>query len=480
MPHVKRQKIKIKLQVILATLLLVVGFFVSNNSSQAAIGLQIGTSTLILNNGENLMYGNINGSSDAGSNLLLLKNASSPKFLITSSGNVGIGTTGPGEKLDVLNGNIQISGNGTHLILNPSSGLQSGIGWKSPGLSFSFALNDNSSGVTNQSGSSYGGYMLLNSTAGSEGFHFINKPAGGSDTEAFTIQGTTGNVGIGATNPGARLDIVTTDNALNFRIKNDTTGGIFPMRFENMIGNTGNSLRQFVTSGNADTNVGNPVLGWITSYAIEYSGAYAATIAPSQFKGWQWMVYDGSAYAARMNLSAGGNLGIGTTAPNDIFSIGNSGAAPAGSAKTGHNFTSTYLTTDDYALVNYGIVKTLISSGSSAFYSTSTPTTSLGTVGSYTAANALCSATVTSSHVCTSGEILNTITAGQAGNIPVGSTLWINNGPPAYTANANDCIGWTSSVSTDFGAVWNRPSGYADGFGSLNRCNIARKFACCK
>ena len=61
-----------------------------------------------------------------------------------------------------------------------------------------------------------------------------------------------------------------------------------------------------------------------------------------------------------------GNIGINNASPNDIFSIGNSGSAPAGSPNTGHNFTSTYLTADDYALTNYGLVKTLIASATSS------------------------------------------------------------------------------------------------------------------
>jgi hypothetical protein len=67
-----------------------------------------------------------------------------------------------------------------------------------------------------------------------------------------------------------------------------------------------------------------------------------------------------------LSLNSAGNVGVGTTAPNDTFSIGNAGSAPAGSAATGHNFTSTYLGTDDYALTNYGLVKTLIASATSS------------------------------------------------------------------------------------------------------------------
>ncbi len=462
MPHVKRQKIKIKLQVILATLLLVVGFFVSNNSSQAAIGLQIGTSTLILNNGENLMYGNINGSSDAGSNLLLLKNASSPKFLITSSGNVGIGTTGPGEKLDVLNGNIQISGNGTHLILNPSSGLQSGIGWKSPGLSFSFALNDNSSGVTNQSGSSYGGYMLLNSTAGSEGFHFINKPAGGSDTEAFTIQGTTGNVGIGTTNPQQVLSV--NGNILtNSMLVVGATGG--------------NGLLLNATGSNygAIQNVASSTwgLGW-------GAGSISNTIV-----------------GTALSWNSAGNVGIGTTAPNDIFSIGNTGVAPAGSSNTGHNFTSTYLSADNYALANTGYVKSLIAAAtstiststgmvSSIFVTIASSTGSLSYTGGYVgydAGNKICNAALTGSHFCRTDEIVYLIQANGASSFSAinGLDAWIADGPPGYTGvvSADDCGGWVDSTNNKLGHFWIFASS-GGGRGSLSSCDTIKKITCCK
>jgi|GEM_PF-1900217 len=187
-------------------------------------------------------------------------------------------------------------------------------------------------------------------------------------------------------------------------------------------------------------------------------------------------------YGNSIIINSSNNVGIGTTVPNDIFSIGNSGAAPAGSINTGHNYTNTYLSSDTYALANVGYVNSLLlTSGGLAVYSTSTPLTYQGAVGSYTAANALCAAVVTGAHVCTSEEMLNTVNKGQGGNIPVGSSLWINNGPPGYTANANDCQGWTNSATTFYGAQWNRPnSGYVDGFGSLNHCDLARKFACCK
>ena len=114
-----------------------------------------------------------------------------------------------------------------------------------------------------------------------------------------------------------------------------------------------------------------------------------------------------------------------------------------------------------------------------AKYATSTTATYDGSRGGYTAANALCSAQAPGSHVCTAGEILYTINAGLTATIPFNSTLWVTTGPPGFTANANDCLGWTSNTATDYGAVWIKFAS-GDGLGSLNACNVARKYACCK
>ncbi|HBA36686.1 TPA: hypothetical protein DCZ15_02305 [Candidatus Falkowbacteria bacterium] len=104
-----------------------------------------------------------------------------------------------------------------------------------------------------------------------------------------------------------------------------------------------------------------------------YVGYYSGTLALQgrSGKGISFNVNNdtfGSGTAMLLDIS--GRLGIGTTAPNDIFSITNSGvAAPAGSSGTGHNYADTYLSEDDYALANYGLVKTLIA-GTSGTYET--------------------------------------------------------------------------------------------------------------
>jgi hypothetical protein len=123
-------------------------------------------------------------------------------------------------------------------------------------------------------------------------------------------------------------------------------------------------------------------------------------------------------------------------------------------------------------------VLTALPSGIS-HYVTSTPVTYNGNQGGYSAVNAMCDALVTGSHVCTAEEILQTINSGNSASIPNSTTLWINNGPPGYTTNANDCIGWTNAASTSFAPVWVKLAS-GDGFGALERCNASRSYACCK
>ncbi|HTM67767.1 MAG TPA: hypothetical protein VL426_00570 [Candidatus Binatia bacterium] len=114
-----------------------------------------------------------------------------------------------------------------------------------------------------------------------------------------------------------------------------------------------------------------------------------------------------------------------------------------------------------------------------------------GAILSYIGADNKCNdiangASFLGSHVCKVDEILESIQCGQAGD-PIrtlgGNNAWINGGPPGInTANANDCIGWTSAAPTSFGRVWvfDNTTG---GFGTLTGCNIGSpglKIACCK
>lgn len=87
-------------------------------------------------------------------------------------------------------------------------------------------------------------------------------------------------------------------------------------------------------------------------------------------------------------------------------------------------------------------------------------------------------------HVCTSEEILESIKCSVDGDpirgVVDGTSAWINGGPPGFTANANDCQGWTSSAANAYGRYWifNLASG---GRGTTTSCNSPGiPFACCR
>jgi len=61
-----------------------------------------------------------------------------------------------------------------------------------------------------------------------------------------------------------------------------------------------------------------------------------------------------------------------------------------------------------------------------------------------------------------------------------GLNAWISEGAPGYTANANDCAGWTNnSNSLYLGSFWYFDSN-GGGNGSLINCSLQKSIACCE
>jgi len=79
-------------------------------------------------------------------------------------------------------------------------------------------------------------------------------------------------------------------------------------------------------------------------------------------------------------------------------------------------------------------------------------------------------------HVCTSAEILKSINCGM--DIKTAGLVYarISNGPPGYTAPANDCKGWTDNSGNVLSDIWN----FQNNQGWATTCNLSRPFACCK
>ena len=152
----------------------------SLNTNQAKIGYLSGLNTdLTLQNlvGSTSLVSSAQTKVIAGTNTLF-ENSGSESMRIDSSGNVGIGTTSPADKLDILNGNLNIaagyylkSGTRTSIMLDRGSDAR---------MVF----------TTLYQGATTGGYEF------STGYSGVK----------FLIQGD-GNVGIGTTSPSAKLDI---------------------------------------------------------------------------------------------------------------------------------------------------------------------------------------------------------------------------------------------------------------------------------
>ncbi len=432
----------------------------------------------------------IRDDSNSANVLMIESGAGANAFYIKSGGNVGIGTTTPAAKLSVSGGNTFINDaaitsgtpkaaitkeyldsalavtqsaywnlSGSNLYASSTS-WNIGIGTASPGgkLEIKTASNDvlklnrdgwvggeeanilfSHNGTYNAKIGSWvegGGSMVA--------LRFFTVDAG-AQSQKMVIRGN-GNVGIGTTNPSSKFNVIA---------ENDGDGIVI--------------RRNAATDGNyAD-------LRFSLTTSDTYNGAtFIRTYRGPGGSGDNDMLFNVGGNNALM-IKDSGKIGIGTTTPDSdkIVTIWG-GNLILKDAIIGAGSDAQLAATKGYV----DSVINALPSGIASFV-TSTPVAYNGSRGGYSSANALCSALVAGSHVCTAEEILQTINSGATANIPTSTTLWINNGPPGYTVNANDCIGWTDAGSTSFAPVWVKLAS-GDGFGALDRCNSTRRYACCK
>ena len=224
---------------------------------------------------------------------------------LTTTGNVGIGTTSPTQALQLQRGWIY-----TPYTASATDGYQLGLGntkgylWRNFAggnahqagylqdtmvLSNNWYLDDNAADVIPASGSATSAILL------NKGNIFMSTGAVNTVPNVkLTLQGSTGNVGIGTTAPAATLDVNGSINASGNIVAKAPAGGF-----------TG-SLLQYAGSN------------FIQTYYNNIDDAmYIQSVGFPNSKS----VIRNAASGAALTMLANGNVGIGTTAPGSLLTV---------------------------------------------------------------------------------------------------------------------------------------------------------------
>ena len=229
--------------------------------------------------------------------------SSAMRFVIDTSGNVGIGTTSPLSTLSVA-GNLAVGsyGGGASTTAAPSNGLivsgNVGIGTTSPISYFDVRVGANERFVVANPLNVAGAVQLLASNDANTVVVPMEMRA-----SQFTMNG--GNVGIGTTSPQSSLQLGT-----------DLTFGYnWPrINFNSYFNGTNNILLTTNSSAAIEEDYTNGGLGFFTG-----SSGTAGSVA---------------AFTEAMFIKGNGNVGIGTTSPSNLVVIGDDIGASANPSRT--------------------------------------------------------------------------------------------------------------------------------------------------
>jgi hypothetical protein len=301
---------------------------------------------------------------------LVVGNLSGTSLLtVRDDGNVGIGTTSPTHKLDVA-GTGRFSG-----VLSANPGITSGYGSIFTGHNSSFQITinaDYSGGQSNTytpqyAGASSAGMFVMKQRNGGEGTVDVYVKASGTDGSTTNISTftqilalhTNGNVGIGSVTPAARLEVRgkgSTSATTALEVDNSGGTSLLTVRDDGYVGIG-------TTSPNSKLQIVGPLAGGrgasITQHymSLGESGGDAATILGNNVRASETENSDIERFAnsddpgnfislrydkgvtfhtnitsplnasissdthERMRIALNGNVGIGTTGPNNLLSV---------------------------------------------------------------------------------------------------------------------------------------------------------------
>ncbi len=266
-------------------------------------------------NGSNIYIDNTYSSGN-----ILFNIAGSEKLRIASSGNVGIGTTTPLGVLHISGlgavGQLyadQYGTAGSNLLLRSARGTQSApTSTLSGDLLGSIGVRGY--GATGfSSGGRAGLYMYAaeNFTDTAQGTYLILGTAlNGTASRAERMRITdAGNVGIGTTSPGAKLEVYLNDNSLTGAKVTNVSTGVGAAAITNY--SNGTASHYFGTLGTAYAGYGVLLANEGFVYTAGQSLSLAADGANSIKFG------TGTGTPERMRITSAGNVGIGTSSPNE-------------------------------------------------------------------------------------------------------------------------------------------------------------------
>jgi hypothetical protein len=206
-------------------------------------------------------------------------------LFVSGSGNVGIGTTSPAQKLQI-NGPLALSNLAEDFTTNQE-------------YAYPIVYAGNLSGLGN------GELVIQPRTTATRSIRFVTRASGavsGTNPDTRMIIRWDGNVGIGTTSPSEKLEVQ--DGYLSTYHNANVNDAGYGIQFYTNGGGSKNSLASIVLSQVGTARTGN--LLFLTSNA--------------------------GAPAERMRLTSGGNVGIGTTSPGStrLAVRGSSGGTDAG------------------------------------------------------------------------------------------------------------------------------------------------------